>query len=279
MGVAAYPAMASARRLGVVWARAGWRLGADAMESRLDALRARIAQAGDAGLALTKMGGGKTKARESELRDLLAALARDGSIRGPFKSGKSQVYFSAGSGPTVDTVCDLVERLVRDAGARPPSRKALEGKMKGLDKRYFPDALRQATTRRAVLEIVCGSSKYYLHRDVAAERFGFEAQVPPGAGERSPAERELGFAEFAAVYRRLRAEQGGFTAVKIFDLVKALNAPTEQVHRLIATQAKAGRLTLHPSDSVNLPREEMEAALRLPGQAEAFVTVAMREDR
>jgi hypothetical protein len=108
---------------------------------------------------------------------------------------------------------------------------------------------------------------------VAAERFGFETQGPPAA------ERELTFAELATVYRRLKAEQGGFTAVKIYDVIRAMGATAEQVHRLIAEEAKAGRVTVHPSDSVNLSREEMDAALRLPGHAEPFVTVAVREGR
>jgi len=89
----------------------------------------------------------------------------------------------------------------------------------------------------------------------------------------------LTFAELATAYRRLKADQGGFTAVKIYDVVKALDAKMDQVHELIAREAKAGRVTLHPSDSVNLTREEMDAALRLPGHAEPFVTVAVSEDR
>src|SRR3954454_13290060 len=151
------------------------------MNRKLDALRAKLAEAGDSGLTLAKMGlsgksGPEKKAREAELRETLAALAHDGSIRGPFKAGATQVYFSAGFGPSVDKVCDLVERLVRDAGVKLPSKKALENKLKGFDKRYFPDALKEAASRRAILEVACGSAKYYVHRDVAAERLGFETQ-------------------------------------------------------------------------------------------------------
>jgi hypothetical protein len=216
--------------------------------------------------------GADNKAREAELRDILAALVRDGLIRGPFKNGNSQVYFSSGSGPTVDKVCGLIERLVRDAGVKLPSKKALEDKVKGLNKRYFPDALKEAASKRAILEVACGISKFYVHRDVAAERFGFETQDQPGG-------QELTFENLATVYRRLKTEQGGFSAVKIYDVVRALDATTEQVHQLIAKEAKGGRVTLHPTNSVNLAREVMDAALRLPGHAEPFVTVSVREDR
>jgi hypothetical protein len=244
-----------------------------------DALRLQISEAGDKGLPLSKMKlGGDKKAAAAELRDLLATLARDGAIRGPFKSGGSQIYFSAGHGPSVDRVCELVERLVRDAGVKPPSKKTLEDKVKGLNKRYFPDALKQAMAKRAILELSRGATKFYLHRDIAAERFGFETQGRLEAAEQPKPERELTFVELTTVYHRLKAEQGGFTAVKIYDVVKALEAPTERVHELIAREAKAGRVSIHPTNSVNLPREVMDAALRLPGHAEPFVTVAVRED-
>ena len=49
------------------------------------------------------------------------------------------------------------------------------------------------------------------------------------------------FEDLASAYRRLKAEQGGFTAVKIHDVVKALDAPLAQVHELIAREARAGR--------------------------------------
>ena len=129
------------------------------------------------------------------------------------------------------------------------------------------------------MDVSCGNSKYYVHRDVAVERFGFETRtlwVPKG--EIAP-ERRVRFADLLSSYRRLKAEQGGFTAVKIFDLIKALDAPKAEVHRLLAEEAKAGRLTLHPSTSVELPQDVVDAALRLPGHAEPFVTVVVKEDR
>jgi len=251
--------------------------------AKIDALRLQISEAAEKGVALAKMkiagaSGADKKARAAELRDLLLALTRDGSIRGPFKSGASQFYFAAGHGPSVDRVCELVERLVRDAGVKPPSKKALEDKVKGLNKRYFPDALKQAISKRAILELSRGSSKFYLHRDVAAERFGWERANPSGPQASAP-ERLLTFEDLLPVYRRLQAEQGGFTAINISEVVKALKAPQADVHRLIAQEAKTGRVTVHASTSVNLPEDVLSAALRLPGHAEPFVTVAVKEDR
>jgi hypothetical protein len=244
----------------------------------IDDLLTKIAAAGDAGVTLAKImprqKAGAKGAREAEMREALAELVRNGSIRGPFKKGNSQLYFAAGRGPTVDAVCAHVERLVMNAGTKLLSKKALQDKVKGLEARYFADALKQAASKRSILEIACGNSKYYLHRDVAAERFGLL-----GDPESPATGWDLTFAELATVYRRLKDEQGGFTAVKIFDVIKALNAPQADVHRLIAEEAKAGRVAIHPTNSVNLPREVMDAALRLPGHAEPFVTMAVREER
>ena len=119
-----------------------------------------------------------------------------------------------------------------------------------------------------------GEPEFYLHRDVAAERFGFE-----GEGPTAPKKPALTFADLSPVYRRLKAEQGGFSAVKIFELIRALNAPKAEVHRLLIEEARAGRVTIHPTTSVELPPEVVDAGIRLPGYAEPFITVVVRDDR
>ena len=74
------------------------------------------------------------------------------------------------------------------------------------------------------------------------------------------------------VYRRLKAEQGGFSAVKIFDLMKALNLPKSDLHRLLIEEAKAGQ-NYDPSHHLGRARAEVvDAGIRLPGFTEPFVT-------
>lgn len=129
------------------------------------------------------------------------------------------------------------------------------------------------------MELACGVSKYYLHRDVAAEYFGFEAASAEASASQdpsAPAEPKLRFEDLLPVYRRLKAEQGGFSAVKIFDLMKALDRPKEVLHRLLVEEAKAGRVTIHPTTSVELPKEVIEAGIRLPGYSEPFITVVVK---
>jgi hypothetical protein len=152
-----------------------------------------------------------------------------------------------------------------------------------MSRRFFPDAIKQAVASRTIIELACGTSKYYLHRDVAAEHFGFEqatsadATVSPEPTTASGS--DLAFEDLLPVYRRLRAEQGGFSAVKIFDLMKALKLPKEVVHRLLVEEVKAGRITIHPTTSVALPAEVIDAGIRLPGFAEPFVTVVVKNHR
>ena len=160
---------------------------------------------------------------------------------------------------------------------------ALEKKVTGLNGRFFADAVAEAVANRSIMELVYGRSKYYLHRDIAAERLGFVVEKPekPATDSEQMATREraLTLADLLPVYRRLKAEQGGFSAVKIFDLIAASNAPKAEVHRLLIEEAKAGQVTIHPTTSVELPREVIDAGIRLPGFAEPFITVVVRDDR
>jgi hypothetical protein len=155
-----------------------------------------------------------------------------------------------------------------------------------MNRRFFADGLKHAIASQAILELSCGSSKYYLHREVAADYFGFEATSPeppplspqPRPPEPIPATPNLTLESLLPAYRRLKAEQGGFSAVKIFDLVQALNGSKEDLHRLLVEEAKAGRVTIHPTTSVDLPKEVIDAGIRLPGFPEPFITVVVKNE-
>jgi|SRR5262252_8605842 len=260
------------------------------MASKLDNLLPAIINANDAGLTFGSIrakfiGKARAKAegREAELREKLAGLVREGTVWGPLKHGGGQYYFAAGRGPSIETASAVVVRLALQSGAKLLSRAGLEKKVTGMNRRFFADAIKHAVAGRAIVELACGKSKYYLHRDVAAERFGFETTpspdaMPPPALTRAT-EPTLAFEDLLPVYRRVKAEQGGFSAVKIFDLMKALKRPKEDLHRLLVEEAKAGRLTIHHTTSVDLPSEVIDAGIRLPGFAEPFVTVVVKSDQ
>ena len=252
------------------------------MASKLDDLLPAIIAANDAGLTVgairTKIVGksiSNAKSRNAELQERLTSLVRDGAIRGPLRYGSTQYYFAAGSGPSIDSASKAVEQLVLKSGVKLLSKPSLEKKVTGMHRRFLADGVKHAVASQVIMELACGSSKYYLHRDVVAEYFGIGSDSD-GGGSREP---KLAFKDLLPVYRRLKAEQGGFSAVKIFDLIKALGQPKEVVHRLLVEEAKAGRITIHHTTSVELPPEVTAAGIRLPGYAEPFVTVVVRDDQ
>jgi hypothetical protein len=253
------------------------------MASKLDDLLPAIIAANDAGLTVgairTKFVGksiSNAKSRNAELKERLTSLVRDGAIRGPFRYGSTQYYFAAGFGPSIESASKAVEQLVLKSGVKLLSKPTLEKKVTGMHRRFFADGIKHAVASQVIMELACGSSKYYLHRDVVAEYFGIGEDLGDGSGSREP---KLAFEDLLPVYRRLKAEQGGFSAVKIFDLIKALGRPKEIVHRLLVEEAKAGRLTIHHTTSVELPPEVTAAGIRLPEYAEPFVTLVVGDDQ
>jgi hypothetical protein len=253
------------------------------MASTLDELLPAIIDAGDSGLSIGKI---KTKlagksARKSHLtaaQEKLTALVREGAIWGPLKYRGTQHYFASGRGPSIETASDAIVGLVSRSGVKLLSKAALEDKVKGMNARFFADGLKHAVASQAILELSCGKPKYYLHRAVAADYFGFETTAPEPPTPPQPSPTDITLENLLPTYRRLRAEQGGFSAVKIFDLMRALNGSKEDLHRLLIEEAKAGRITIHPTTSVDLPNEVIDAGIRLPGFPEPFVTVVVKSE-
>jgi hypothetical protein len=261
------------------------------MPAKLDDLPAVIANAGDSGITKAKLEekfAGKAKAKDSlsALEQKLTLLIKEGTIRGPFKFGRSRYYFAGHHGPSVDTARTAIVTLISNSDVKLLSKPGLRKKITGPNARFFDDGLADAVAGRVIVELSCGSSKYYLHRDVAADRFGFEA-IAPESPTPSPKPPPAGPARTASsltldgllpAYRRLKAEQGGFSAVKIFDLMHAVNGSKDDLHRLLIEESQAGRVTIHPTTSVELPKEVIEAGIRLPGHPEPYVTVVVKSE-
>ncbi|XUM24300.1 hypothetical protein ACRAVF_14510 [Bradyrhizobium oligotrophicum S58] len=255
------------------------------MATKLDDLLPAIIKTGNAGLKkgeIDKKFVGKSKERAAELRDRLTTLVRDGEVRGPFKSGRSLYYFGSGYGPSVETASQAIAKLIASSGVKLISKPSLEKKVTGMNKKFFADGLKLATSSRAIVELTCGKSKYFLHRDVAADYLGFddsasELQRTPRPADGVPVSA-LTLDDVLPAYRRLKAEQGGFSAVKIYDLMKTVDGSKEELHRLLIEETKSGRVTIHPTTTADLPREEMEAGIRLAGFPEPFVTVVVKNE-
>jgi hypothetical protein len=131
------------------------------MASKLDDLFPTIIGAADSGISIGKIterfvGKSKAKQRTAELRERLAALVRDGAIRGPLKYRGTQHYFAAGRGPSIETASDTIVRLVARSGVKLMSKAGLEDKVTGMNRRFFADGLQHAVASWAILELSCG---------------------------------------------------------------------------------------------------------------------------
>jgi hypothetical protein len=252
------------------------------MASKLDELLPTIIDAGDAGLSIGKLnakfvGRSKAKERLDPLRKKLAVLVGEGAIRGPLKYGATQYFFAADRGPSIETAKEAIVAFVARSGVKLSSKVGLEKKVIGMNRRFFADGLGLAVASRDILELRCGSSRYYLHSEVAADYFGL-SPISTDFAETSAAGSVLTFETLLPVYRRLKDRQGGFSAVKIFDLMRELRGSKEDLHRLLIEEARTGRVTIHPTTSVDLPAEVIEAGLRLPGFSEPFITVVIKNE-
>jgi hypothetical protein len=75
----------------------------------------------------------------------------------------------------------------------------------------------------------------------------------------------------------LKAEQGGISTVKIYDILKKLGVSKDELHALLLREAQRGRVSLHAASTVNFPREVMEAGIKIEGEQQPYVTFILRE--
>jgi hypothetical protein len=243
-----------------------------------------IVNAGDAGLTLGKIKGKLSKKHHAKLPDTLKSLINAKEIRGPIKFGPSEYYFAAGRGPSAQVTCDVVCDLVLASQTKLLSLAKLKEKVTGLKGCFLIEGVKLAITSSKIIELTCGTSKYYLHRDVAQGHFGLSkatdlSKAAP-ADPQPPAKQssELTLQAVRPVFQRLRAQQGGLGTIDIYDLLNALGVSKDTLHQFLVKEAKAGHLTIHPTTTVQLEPEVIDAAIRLPGFSEPFVTVALKDE-
>jgi hypothetical protein len=235
-----------------------------------------IVNAGDGGLTRGHIEKKLTKKHRGKLSDTLKSLVDAREISGPVKFGRSEYYFASGRGPSAETTSQIVSGRVRDAKTKLLSLAALREKITGLDGGFLDEGVKLAVMGKTIIELACGRSKYYLHCDVAQEYF-----APSDAGLLAPPKplsgSDLTLQAVRPVIQRLKAEQGGLGTIDIYDLMKALGVPKDTLHQFLVKEAKAGHLTIHPTTTVQLKPEVIDAAIKLPGFSEPFVTVALKD--
>src|SRR5260221_8678164 len=91
-----------------------------------------LARAGTNGLSKANLAKRLSAAAGSMvLASALTRLKARGAIRGPFRIGRSNLYFEARSAPTREQLGSRVEELLRRAGTRVTTRTGLEEEMRG----------------------------------------------------------------------------------------------------------------------------------------------------
>jgi hypothetical protein len=246
----------------------------------LDEVLPAIVNAGDNGLTRARITERLAKRHRHELSQALKALIAAGEVWGPVKFGRSEYYFASGRGPSAKTTGDIVGRLASKAGTRLLSSSALEKKVTGMDALFLAQGVHHAVAAKVILQLACGNATYYLHRHVAERHFSSADDAPEtakaaAAGPKTG--RELTMEAVRPTLLRLTAEQGGLKIIKIYDLLKSLNVPKEDLHHFLIKEAEAGRVTIHPTTSAKLKPEVIEAGITLPGYSEPFVTVAIKD--
>jgi hypothetical protein len=244
---------------------------------RRDLILHSLAKAGARGLteaALAK----RLRVLAREIPSLLQPLKLDGSLYGPLSIGRSKRYFAAEHAPTREKVADQIEEWLRDAGLNLTSFSKLEGLFKGAAKIFFLDALSALKADGKIVELRDPrKSKLYLHREPLLEQLRAHAEIRNRGPASQKSASAISLEQVRPVYQALKAQQGGISAVTIFDVLKRLGASKEELHRLLLDEAKRGRVTLHPSSTTNFGREVVDAAIKLEGQPYPFVTVVLKE--
>jgi hypothetical protein len=239
----------------------------DQHDSIIKALR----QAGPRGLAATDLK--KVRGNPATLK----ALKADGTIRGPMKIGRSQRYFVADQAPTREQVEARIEARLRDAGLKLTSFSTLEDVAKFGPKVFFKDALSALKADGKIVELRDPrKSKFYLHREPLLEQLRTEQSVGEAAPGPDTDQPSISLDQVRPVYEALKAQQGGISAVTIYDVLKRIGGGKDTLHRLLLEEAKRGHVTLHPASTVNFSPEVMDAGIRLEGQPYPFVTFVLK---
>jgi hypothetical protein len=137
---------------------------------------------------------------------------------------------------------------------------------------FFKDALSALKADGKIVELRGPmKSKLYLHGEPLLEQLRPE-RVP----QRQKAAVSISLERVRPVYEKLKAQQGGISAVTIFDVLKGVGGTKEELHRLLLDEAKRGRVTLHPASTVSFSHEITEAGIQLEGQPYPFVTVVLK---
>ena len=190
----------------------------------------------------------------------------------PVPNRTVQPLFETKSAPTRERLESRIEDLLRHAGTRVTTRSNLDKGMKGVVQSLYKDAISALKAEGKIVELRnARRSPLFVHRDAIIDQLRVESG---GDRERRPASPTHSF-EAASIsldyirpyYLALKAEQGGISTVKIYDILKKLDVSKDELHALLLREARHGRVSLHAASTVNFSREVMEAGIVLKGSS------------
>jgi hypothetical protein len=247
-----------------------------------DIVRA-LARAGAKGLTTAALAKAiSAPAANKQLSSAITKLKSSGEIRGPLRMGRFSLFFEAKSAPTREHLESRIEDLLRRAGTRVTTRSNLDKGMKGAVQSLYKDAISALKAEGKIVELRnARRSQLYVHREAIIDQLRLEnvrdgdrkpRSTPPSDGA------SISLDDVRPHYLTLKAEQGGISAVKIYDVLKKLGAPKDKLHALLLREAERGHVSLHAASTVNFPREVMDAGIRVEGEQQPYVTFILREE-
>jgi hypothetical protein len=239
-----------------------------------------LAGAGKKGMTKSTLEKKIPKAVRHKSTLILSELRSTGSIHGPFKK-RSDYYFAPEFAPTRAQAEGLIENLLRDAGPKLTTKTDLGARANVFLQIFFKDALAALKSEARIIELKRGPSTFYVHREAVLEqlRLSDESEAGPNRDPAPSSGRTaVTFEDVRLIYERLKAEQGGISAVKIYDIMTRLGAAKQDLHGLLLHEAKSGRVSLHRASSAKFPSEVIEAGIRLERHSEPLVTIVLKEE-
>jgi hypothetical protein len=240
-----------------------------------------LAKAGAKGLTKGELAKSFSESPKSKkLTSVLTALKSRGAIRGPFHIGKLQRYFDVKHAPTREQLESRIEKLLPRLGMRVTAGSVIDEVRKGDPKSLFEDALRTLKANGRIIELrYANNIRLYAHRDAILDQLRLENKLEDSGAPRSSEETpsSLMLDDVRPAYLALKSEQGGISAVKIYDVWKKLNVSKDALHALLLREAQNGRVSLHAASTVHFPAEVVDAGIRVEGEPQPFVTFVLRE--
>jgi hypothetical protein len=241
-----------------------------------------LAKAGTKGLTTAALAKAISASANNQLSSAITELKSRGAIRGPFRMGRFSLFFEAKSAPTREHLESRIQDLLRRAGTRVTTRSDLDKGMKGVVQSLYKDAMSALKAEGKIVELRnARRSPLYIHRDAIVDQLRVESggdrdHRHPSATQPSKAV-SISLDDVRPYYLALKAEQGGISTVKIYDILEKLGVSKDELHSLLLREAQRGRVSLHAASTVNFPREVMEAGIRIEGDSHPYVTFILRE--